>query len=554
MMAKSASAVGLLPDMRYFFLLTTFLIFAENSPAQVKHWVFFHEKPQATEWLQKPERFLSPRALERRQRQNIALDASDVPVDAHLIQQIKNTGAAVLHTSKWLNAVSVFATTAQLEQIKKLPDVREVTEVKSLETKHEAVGYTPFLQKTNSFKPLEYGQSGNQIFMVAGQFLHNEGSRGQGMLIAALDGGFNNVNNFSGFDSLWARGGIVATYNFVTNDTNVFVPGSHGMSVLSVMAAHVQGGLVGTAPYAQYLLLKTEDEGSETRIEEDNWVAGAEFADSAGADIISSSVGYNRFDSGIGNYTFDELDGRTAISTLGAVWATRKGILVINSAGNEGGNAWRNIIVPADADSILAVGAVNAQRQFVGFSSRGPTADDRIKPDVAAQGQSTVLLNSLGTVAQGNGTSFSAPIISGMAACLWQRHPNKTNMEIRQAILESASHFYDPNNEIGYGIPNFQVADYLLNFVAPVADTSFLIYPNPFTNKVYIRLKTENYPQQATLRITDYAGRTVSNQTIEIVGLFTEIEDWIDMAAGVYVFHIEINGETKQKKMVKISD
>jgi subtilisin family serine protease len=164
-----------------------------------------------------------------------------------------------------------------------------------------------------------------------------------------------------------------------------------------------------------------------------------------------------------------------------------------------------------------------------------------------------VLLNSLGTVAQGNGTSFSAPIISGLAACLWQKHPTKTNHQVRQAILESASHYYNPDNDMGYGIPNFQVADYLLSFVEPITDTTFLIYPNPFSDKVYIRYKAENYPQQATLHVTSYAGRTVINDSLEIIGLFTEVERWHNLRAGVYVFRLEINGTEYQQKMVKIS-
>ena len=359
-------------------VLMSLLVLSSSAFAQVKYWVFFSDKPQAEQQLAQPEQFLSKKSLERRARQNISIHKSDMPVHQPYLQKISAEGALILQTSKWLNGVSVFATKNQIEEIQKLPFVKDVKPVLQLQGQSiEDIYPAPMPPQTTTAQPYSYGNSWNQISMLSGEFLHDDDSRGQGMVIAVLDGGFSGADFYSGFDSLWARNGIIASYDFNDGDTIVYERGTHGMNVLSVMAANVDGQLIGSAPEAHYILLQSENQLSETTIEEDNWVSAAEYADSAGADIINSSLGYTTFDGGFGDYDTTDLDGRTGTTSLAAVMAARKGMLVVNSAGNEGGGGWKKIITPADADSILAIGGVDDFEQRVGVSSVGPSAGGR---------------------------------------------------------------------------------------------------------------------------------------------------------------------------------
>lgn len=286
------------------------------------------------------------------------------------------------------------------------------------------------------------------------------------MVICILDAGFLNVDTLSCFDSLWINNKILGTYDFVANEVSVFEDYQHGTEVLSCIGANWPGKLVGTAPQAYFWLLRTEDAATELIIEEDNWVAGAEFADSVGADIINSSLGYTTFDAQTSNqnHTRADLDGNTAYATNGADIAAAKGILVCNSAGNEGGSGWKYISIPADGDSVCTVGAVDILGVRAGFSSQGPTADNRIKPDVVACGSGTAVIDPFtSTVAYYSGTSFSSPLTAGMAACLWQANPTKNNMNILNAMRNSGSKSNSPDTLLGWGIPNYCLANGLLS-------------------------------------------------------------------------------------------
>jgi serine protease AprX len=466
--------------MKKIILIGLIGLLASNSFAQVKYWVFFNDKPLAHQQMSNPELFLSSKAIQRRATQEISIHPSDVPIHQPYIKVVEDLGAFVLRKSKWLNAVSVFATQQQMQSISKLDFVAEIKPVRKMARQEEEISITKVITAT----PYAYGGSLNQISMLGWQTLHDDGSRGQGMTIAVLDGGFSGANWYQPFDTLWNDGRVIALHDFNDGDTNVFERGSHGTSVLSVMAGFVDGQLVGSAPKANYMLLQSENQATETTIEEDNWVSAAEFADSAGADIINSSLGYYLFDGGVGDYTYADLDGRTATTTLAANMAARKGMLVVNSAGNEGGSSWKYVITPADADSILAIGGVDQFENYVGFSSVGPTADGRIKPDVSAKALAVTLVNGFGNVTTGNGTSFSAPLISGLSACLWQRHPNRTAMQVRNAIIESASQYQNPDTLLGYGIPNFTLADYFLSVLSEeemgLVQNDVFLFPNPF--------------------------------------------------------------------------
>jgi len=277
------------------------------------------------------------------------------------------------------------------------------------------------------------------------------------MFIAVIDGGFYNVKELSAFDSLRTSGRLRGFKNFTPDVKNPLGDNSHGTNVLSIMAAYLPGQLIGSAPDADYLLLRSEEIGHEYIVEEDNWLSAVEYADSIGVDIISCSLGYTTFDDSSQNHHHSKLDGRTVRTSQAATMAAARGMIVCMSAGNEGNSKWKYIAIPADADSIITVGAVYPNGNYAEFSSVGPTADNRVKPDVMAIGARTFYQNSMGNIVTGNGTSYSTPLIAGLVACLWQANPDKNNMEIIEMVKRSASHFDNPNSTYGYGIPDFSL-------------------------------------------------------------------------------------------------
>ena len=458
----------------------------QNMPK--KHWVQFTDKAGTPFNLAEPLEFLSQRALDRRAAQNISLNENDLPVDPAYIQQVMATGASILTTSKWFNSVSVHVPdSVVLNAIWQLPFVNQTHAVGRLRGDRE---FDKLEVETKSISTggsindeSDYGSAFNQIDMLGGVNLHNQGYMGQGMLIAVLDAGFTNVDVLSVFDSLNNDGRILGTWDFVSRHDSVYNDHTHGMGVLSTMAAYEPGVMIGTAPLASYLLLRTEEGGAEAPIEEDYWVAGAEYADSAGADLINTSLGYTTFDHSIYDHTYLDMDGNTTRSAIGADIAVSKGILVVASAGNQGGSPWQYIGSPADGDSVLAIGAVNPDGIRASFSSIGPSSDGDIKPNVCAQGALSTIVAQNGDIVTGNGTSFAGPILAGMAACLWQAFPDLSNMEVFHAIEESAHLHSNPNFLMGHGIPNFAMANLILSGFSPTdldEDELFNIYPNPF--------------------------------------------------------------------------
>jgi len=477
--------------MRLFSILFLIPLLSVGQVAPERYWVQFTDKDNTPFSIATPEQFLSQRSIERRQRQEIAIDQSDLPVDPNYIDQVRDAGAEILNVSKWFNSVTVRITDPSvLQQVLQLPFVIH----------HEPVGRygsptkdwekgAVVSDKSDIELPADadYGTALNQAEMLNGLNLHRQGLMGQGMLIAVLDAGFSGADHLAVFDSLRQNGRIIATRDFVEGNDGVYAYSSHGMAVLSTMAAYWPGVMIGTAPKASYILLRTEDVGSEFPIEEHNWISGAEFADSCGADILNTSLGYTDFDDETYNHSYSDMDGRTTPSAIGSVMAARKGILVVTSAGNMGNNSWQYISTPADADSVLAIGAVNANGDGASFSSIGPSADGRVKPNVCAQGQQAIVANTGGTVGPSNGTSFAGPILAGMAACLWQGQPDATNMQVYDAIQRSA-HIYDaPTPKLGHGIPDFVRARLLLSGHSPsnlLSDELLELFPIPFTESI----------------------------------------------------------------------
>ena len=300
----------------------------------------------------------------------------------------------------------------------------------------------------------EYGYAEKQIRMLNGIKLHETGFQGEGMRVAVIDAGFMNADRISAFDSLR----LLGTHNIVFPGKSVFVGDDHGTKVLSCLAADIPGVMVGTAPKASYLLLKSEDSDSEYPIEEDYWTAAVEYADSAGVDVISSSLGYFSFDADELSYDQSALDGKTAMISRAASLAADRGILVFCSAGNEGNGDWEKITFPSDAAGIFTVGAIDEDKKKSSFSSVGFTADSRVKPDAVALGTGSCVIGPNGNIRYANGTSFATPILAGMGICLWQSLPWLNNREVISLMNRSSNRYKHPNKEFGYGIPDFYKA------------------------------------------------------------------------------------------------
>jgi len=505
--------------MKIFSVLSIVIILFVVSHSDVaaqtgnRHWIEFTDKNNSPFSLNNPSAYLSQRAIARRLRQNIPIDSTDLPVNPRYVDSLLSKGAVVRHRSKWMNGVTVEASPAQLAQIVALPFVkRSIPNGRVIVPASQRMQATPWMpSQRTAYTPAQYGDSYNQIALHKGDVLHNAGFRGEGMLIAVFDAGFTNVNTLACFDSLRLQGKIKDTWDFVDLNTNVYGFDSHGTYVLGCMAGWIPGSLIGTAPKADYMLYRTENNvgGSEYSIEEDNWVAGAERADSAGADVFNTSLSYTTFDNPAMNYTYADLDGNTARITRGADFAASKGIMVVVSAGNYGNGAWQYIGAPADGDSVLAVGAIDASGNKVGFSSIGPTSDGRIKPNVMAQGGSAVscgLQNGITTV---SGTSFSGPIMAGLVACLWQAYPEITNMQLLNAVQNASSMANNPNNLVGYGIPDFQTARQSLS-VSELDELNFnmFVYPNPVENDFELAFRT-TATGTAKITVTDIQGKQV---------------------------------------------
>lgn len=461
---------------KLFGCLLTVWALSLTSEAQVSRYIVrFKDKGNSPYSLNNPSAFLSPRALDRRTRFSITVDSTDLPITPRYVDSLRLAGAVtILNTSRWLNAVSIQTTdNAALIKINTLPFVKTVSGIAlrtsnpvSKNDKYEIENEQPLVLRENEITNFfNYGSSFDQVHIHNGEFLHNIGLRGQNMVIGMLDGGFNNYLGVKAFDSARSNGQILSVYDFVAKDNSVNEDSPHGMECLSTIAANIPGQFVGTAPKAGFHLFRTEDATAEYPIEEFNWVCGAERVDSVGGDVISSSVGYFTFDDPFtgSNHTYAQLNGNTTIGAMGADLAAKKGMLVLIAAGNDGANAIHNINTPADADSVMAVGAVSAAGTVANFSSYGPSSDGQVKPDVASVGVNAIVQFPNNTIGTNNGTSFACPNMAGLATCLWQGFPEFNNMKIINALRQAGSKVSSPDDRIGYGIPDVKKA--LMNLV-----------------------------------------------------------------------------------------
>lgn len=448
-----------------------------------------------------PSAYLSGRAIARRTRYNIAIDSTDLPVSQRYIDSVLSKGpVTLLSKSKWLNQILIRCTdAATITKIQALPFVKIVQGVgfrmqqpirdKFIEPIDPLPSANNNLQQRNNADVFAYGNSYNQVHIHEGEFLHNKGFAGQGMMITVLDAGFSNFKNITAFDSIRNNNQVLGERDFVAFDNSVNEDDSHGTHCLSTMAANRPGQMVGTSPKANYWLVRTENAPTEYIIEEHNWVVGSEFADSCGTDMISSSLGYYDFDDPSFDHTYADFYKNKTMVTQGASLAAKKGILVMNSAGNSGNSAWKYIGFPADADSVCAVGAISSTGAIAGFSSFGYPG--KVKPNITSVGAGTIIANTSNGISSGSGTSFSCPNVAGLVACLWQAFPQFNNMKILDAVYKSSPTFSTPNDRIGFGIPNFKTAYRSLKKeqnIALYGNDWLWATPNPFSNQINVRL------------------------------------------------------------------
>ena len=424
--------------------------FAQFTPGDtLKYRISLKDKAATDYSLQKPEMYLSKKSIERRKRQGLEIDSTDLPVCKKYVDAIRKKGVHVLVTGKWDNFVTVSCNDSMLiAEIAGLPFVR------STERVWRGVAKRASERDSLINKPLRtdslYGPAITQIKMSHADRLHEAGFKGQGMTIAVIDAGFHNVDKIEAMKNI----NILGTRDFVNPEADIYAESSHGMSVLSCMAMNQPNVMIGTAPEASYWLLRSEDEYSENLVEQDYWAAAIEFADSVGVDLVNTSLGYYSFDDPAKNYRYRDLNGHYALMSREAAKAADKGIFVVCSAGNSGSGLWKKITPPGDAENVITVGAVNKYGVLAPFSSVGNTADGRVKPDVVAVGLGSDVMGTDGNLRHANGTSFSSPIMCGMVACLWQACPELTAKEIIELVRRSGDRAVFPDNIYGYGIPD----------------------------------------------------------------------------------------------------
>ena len=506
--------------------------------------IYFRDKGNQRATDIQPQSLLSDRAIARRLKAGIPLiDYRDLPVFRDYIFQINDMGLTFHCASKWMNT-ALFKTAAEADTsiLKNLDFVTNVTIVKRPSGK-SAYSDKLELSLSDSYPPYD-----NHLIMLNGYTLINSGFNGKGILVAVLDGGFDKADVISGLSPLRGRNGIKATKDLITGGDKVYNYSSHGTAVLTVLAGQITGQLEGVSQGADYLLIRTEDGSSEFPVEEDFWAAGAEYADSCGADIISSSLGYSTYDAPEMSYDYSDMDGNSTFVSRAADIAASKGILVVTSAGNARDKQWVRIIAPSDGDSVICAGAVDGNGIISTFSSAGPSADGRVKPDNVAQGVSVTVQVSEESLSRVNGTSFSCPILSGFSACLMQAFPDAVNTD----IISSSDRLSHPDSLYGYGIPDLQVAAEILegNLVF-IPEKESVASPNPFTGDLEITFRRP--PGMLRLDIYTVTGEMIiSKQYNEYITRRLVINDLQNAPRGLYFIRMATSNGVYTNKVIKI--
>ncbi len=529
----------------YFLCCISNAIFAQQDA-----WVYFADKENVEVSIQNPITILSQQAIVRKSGHNIRIDSRDVPVNPSYISLLKAAdGVRVMAKSKWMNAVHV---RGEASDIRALFDLEFVSAIdfadKTLDDLSRSTIQNDKFAIEASLVDFDYGRAQNQVDMINVDALHIENYTGKGISIAVLDSGFPNVNTMASFSRLRTNNGLLGGYDFVNRTPAIYdnTVNSHGTRVLSTMAGYIENDYVGTAPDASYYLFRTEDAASENPVEESYWVEAAERADSLGVHIINSSLGYNTFDNSNYNYTPSDMDGNTTFISRGATIASQKGIIVVNSAGNSGADSWGIVTAPADASGVFTVGAVNGDGLYAPFSSRGSALQPTQKPDVVAQGLGSLVIDEMDAIVNNNGTSFSAPILAGAIACLWQAIPKANSEQIKQFVRLSSSQYRSPDYFLGYGIPDFKLA---LSFGSSMMEGDkriFKIYPNPVSNKLYIQ--TPSGTAVRTVTVYDAIGKKIIEKIYSNTSFNLDVSNF---ASGFYTLTISSETTSFNFKFIK---
>ncbi len=552
-------------------LLCLILFTAINSYAQLtKYIVKFKDKTGSPFSINNPGEYLSQKAIERRAKQDIAIDVTDLPVSPAYLDSLRLSGdVSLLSQSKWLNQVCI--ETNDSTAISKINSFDFV--VNKLALMQPPLSQTPVEKKFNEelttittaqnsaglSNYFNYGSASRQIEIHHGEYLHNNGFHGEGMMLALLDAGYYHYLSIPAFDSVRLNNQVAETYDFVNNETSVDEDHPHGMQCFSIIAGNIPGQLVGSAPKATFYLYRTEDVSVELPIEEHYWAAAAERSDSIGVDVISSSLGYGQFSNPAFNYTYNDMDGNTTVCAIAADLAAKKGIIVVVAAGNEGAKRWHFILTPGDADSVLTVGAVNISGVPADFSSYGPSSDGRVKPTVASVGAGTALASSTGEIVAGNGTSYATPNMAGLVTCLWQAFPEFSNMQIIDAVMKSSSQFKAPDDRMGYGIPDFQLAFELLekkrslqNAGSILGRNNIKIFPNPFGQEFSV-LINPTLTGAASFGLYDASGKLLQVKKMSLQKdqiEFIKFQNLRSFPRGTYILRFSQGKSTQSFKLI----
>lgn len=536
--------------MKVTVLLFLSLCFSHVVFAQQDAWVYFADKDNVEPSIENPITILSQQAITRKNLHKIPVDSRDVPVNESYISLLKAAkGISVLAKSKWMNAVHV---RGEIDDITALFDLEFVSRIQFADK--NLAGLSRSTVRSDKFtieaglEDFNYGSAQNQVNMIHVDELHIDNYTGAGIIIAVIDAGFPNVNTMTSFNRLRANNGLLGGYDFVNRTSAIYeyTASSHGTKVLSTMAGYIKNEFVGTAPDASYYLFRSEDAAFENPVEESYWVEAAERADSLGVHIINSSLGYNTFDNANYNYSRSDMNGATTFISRGANIASEKGILVVSSAGNSGNNSWGIITAPADAPGVVTVGAVSGDGLYAVFSSRGDASQTTQKPDVVAQGLGSMVIDEMDAIVANNGTSFSAPILAGGLACLWQALPNANAEQIKQYLRLSASQYSAPDYFLGYGIPNLQLA---LSHGLSLLENDvqgFKVYPNPVSNQLYIQMPASH--EERLLKIYDALGKLVIEQNYSNTHFNLDVSH---LTSGIYILSVISNNQTVNSKFIK---
>jgi serine protease AprX len=567
--------------MKKFFLSLIIFGFFSAAAQYSRYVVQFTDKNGTPFTLDDPSAYLSPQAIERRSKQNLNIDSTDLPLTpAYIDSIISIPGIQFLNLSKWFNQVLIkISDSSVLQKINSFPFVKKISPIalkidplKKDTVKKKINGLLAFhnesfIRKSENFCPpdtnyFNYGNSYLQIHIHNGEYLHNLGFHGENMTIAILDAGFFDYLSNPVFDSVLSNGQVLGTYDYVNLKQSVNEENIHGAYCFSIIAANSPGQMVGSSPKSKFWLLKTEDVNSEFPVEEQNWVAAAEFADSAGADIISTSLGYDYFDDPSFNLNYAQRNGHTALISMAANFAVQKGMIVTASAGNSGTatDETKYVACPGDADSSLTVGATDINGVIASFSSWGPNSSEAIKPNVVSVGEGTTIAAPDGTVGSGNGTSFSNPNLAGLVACLWQAFPEFNNRDIINVIQESSSKFNNPDGRYGYGIPDFKKAYTILmqqkslqTYLSSLGNKWINVFPNPYSSTFTILFKAKTNGN-AYLQLTDAAGRIIETRSVAIsLGEYYEVSfnNAPLLARGIYFLHYDDGANRSVLNVVK---